>query len=244
MLTIASAQTKPADEDIDHNIRGHIALIELAAENGAGLVAFPEMSLTGYLRESAKDFCFTEDDARLNTLRDSAAANNIIIIAGAPAVIGSNLYIGSFIMFPDRSVRIYTKQFLHTGEEQFFSPGFDHNITVELNGERICPAICADIDNPLHVHNASVNRCTVYTASIFFRNALNAHEPLQAYSKKYSMAVLMSNFYGTSYGLVAGGRSAMWSENGDIIAELGEADTGLVLGTKYDSRWSGSVIKT
>ncbi len=35
MLSVASAQLRPADEDISRNIREHIRLIESAAENRA-----------------------------------------------------------------------------------------------------------------------------------------------------------------------------------------------------------------
>lgn len=234
---------KPADEDISYNIQEHIRLIELAAENRADLIVFPEMSLTGYVRETARNLCFTEDDARLDALGDLAAKKNMIIIAGAPVVIDSRLYIGSFIMFPDRSIRIYTKQFLHSGEEGFFSSSFDYDPVIELNGERICLAICADIDNPLHAKNAGEKHCTVYIASILFRNAAEAHGVLQGYAKKHSMSVLMSNYCGVTYGMEAGGRSAMWSADGTIIAELDKSDTGLVIGRKRDGIWYGYTVK-
>ena len=41
-LIIASAQTRPNNEDIIANLNDHDRLVRLAAENGASLIVFPE----------------------------------------------------------------------------------------------------------------------------------------------------------------------------------------------------------
>jgi len=244
-MIIASAQTIPKNDDINRNLHDHYRLIKLAADNGVKLIAFPEMSLTGYVRESAAKLSFKENDSRLDRLRELAIDKDMIIIAGAPIAMDSGLHIGSFIIFPDGFISIYTKQFLHEGEELFFAPNFHYNPIIKLGKERISLAICADIDNPLHPMNANKANCTIYIASIFFtpNGMLEAYNLLSDYAKKYSMNVLMSNFRGESWGLKAGGKSAFWSTNGDVITALDDQSTGLLIGQKNNDIWQGMIVK-
>ena len=83
-MILAAAQTNPKHDHIKANLNDHCKLIELAAKNGADLIVFPEMSITGYEREKAKNFVFDVLDPRLNTLLKLAVDNKIIVIAGAP----------------------------------------------------------------------------------------------------------------------------------------------------------------
>ncbi|WP_433764435.1 carbon-nitrogen hydrolase family protein [Flavobacterium ginsenosidimutans] len=153
-MILAAAQTKPKRGDISANLLNHYYLIELAAQNGANLIAFPELSITGYERKNAEALVFTEDDYRIDHLKELSVRNNMVIIAGAPILIDSKMFIGEFIIAPDDSVSIYTKQFLHEGEDDFFQSSLDHNPMITIEDQNISFAICADIDNPLHPENA------------------------------------------------------------------------------------------
>ena len=70
-----------------------------------------------------------------------------------------------------------------------------------------------------------------------------AGDLLSNYAKRYSMNVLMSNYCGQSWGLESAGKSALWSQNGDLITGLDDKSTGLVIGQKNDDCWSGMTIK-
>lgn len=167
-MILASAQICAADQDIESNLKMHYNLIYSAAEKGAQLIVFPEMSITGYIRETASENIFTPDDSRLNQLKAISAEKQIIVVAGAPVLINNDLFIGSFIIKPDQSAAIYTKQFLHTGEELFFKSSFDYNPYVLLDNEKIYFAICADTNEPFHAQNAAQNGATLYIAPICF----------------------------------------------------------------------------
>jgi predicted amidohydrolase len=243
-MILAAAQTKPKRGDIDANLLDHYRLVELAAENGAQLIVFPELSITGYEREDAADLAFSENDSRLDYLKKLATENKITIIAGAPIRIESNLFLGEFCIAPNDSVSIYTKQFLHTGEEIYYQTSFDYNPILEIENERISCAICADIDHPKHPENASKNNSSTYVASIFFSpNGIpQAHQSLQNYASQYQMNVLMANFGGDSYGSSSGGRSAFWNNKGELIAQMGDSDSGLLLVEKQDSSWTSKIL--
>ena len=57
-MILAAAQTKPVRGDIEANLADHYRLIVLAVQKAANLIAFPEMSITGYEREDAEKVLF------------------------------------------------------------------------------------------------------------------------------------------------------------------------------------------
>ncbi|MFC4477053.1 carbon-nitrogen hydrolase family protein [Flavobacterium chungangensis] len=244
-MILAAAQTKPKRGDISSNLLNHYNLIELAAQNGANLIAFPELSITGYERENAEALVFTEDDYRIDHLKELSVRNNIVIIAGAPIRIDSKLFIGEFIIAPDDSVSIYTKQFLHEGEDDFFDSSFDYNPMLTIEDQNISFAICADIDNPLHPENAAKNDTDIYIASIFFSpNGIpNAYRDLQNYAEKHKMNVLMSNFSGESWGSPSAGQSAFWNNKGELVGQMNDSDSGLLLVEKKGNDWESQIVK-
>jgi predicted amidohydrolase len=244
-MILAAAQTKPKRGDIDANLLDHYRLVKLAAENDAQLIVFPELSITGYEREDADRLAFTENDPRLDHLKQLAIENKITIIAGAPIRIQSDLFLGEFCIAPNDSVSIYTKQFLHTGEDVYYTPSFDYNPILEIENEIISCAICADIDNPKHPENASKNNSSTYIASIFFSpNGIpQAHQSLQNYSSQHKMNILMANFGGDSYGSPSGGRSAFWNNKGELITQMEDSGSGLLIVEKHDTGWASKILK-
>jgi predicted amidohydrolase len=187
---------------------------------------------------------FTENDSRLDHLKKLAAENKITIIAGAPIRIQSELFLGEFCIAPNDAVSIYTKQFLHTGEEVYYQSSFDYNPILEIENERISCAICADIDHPKHPENACQNNSSTYIASIFFSpNGIpQAHQSLQSYAAQYQMNVLMANFGGDSYASPSGGRSAFWNNKGELIAQMEDSGSGLLIVEKHDNDWTSKIL--
>jgi len=243
-MILAAAQTQPKRGNIDANLLDHYRLIQLAAINGAQLIVFPELSITGYEREDAERLAFSKNDSRLDHLKKLATENKITIIAGAPIRIQSDLFLGEFCIAPNDCVSIYTKQFLHSGEEVYYQPSFDYNPLLEIENELISCAICADIDNPKHPENASKKSSSTYIASIFFSpNGIpQAYQSLQNYASQYQMNVLMANFGGDSYGSPSGGRSAFWNNKGELIAQMKDSGSGLLLVEKQDSDWTSIIL--
>ncbi len=244
-MILAAAQTKPTRGNIDANLADHYRLINLAVQNEAQLIVFPEMSITGYEREMAQKLAFQKDDVRLNHLQKLASENNITIVAGAPIQIESQLFIGQFIVAPDNSISIYTKQFLHEGEDEFFQSSFDYNPMISIENQKISFAICADIDNPPHPENARKRETNIYIASIFFSpNGIpNAYSHLQSYAEQHKMNVLMSNFSGESWGSPSAGQSAFWNNKGELVGQMNDSDSGLLLVENKNDSWVTRIIK-
>lgn len=247
-MKIAAAQIRSFAQDTEANIGSHIRMIELAAKQNIALIVFPEMSLTGYELELADVLAFNQNDERLTVFKEMATRYKMMIVVGAPIKIGGELYIGSFIFAPDGTMHIYTKQYLHTGEEVYFSSGLDFNPILEWSGERISFAICADITNPLHPKVASENNTTLYVPSIFYSTPtgiVEAYKQLSSYAEAYGMDILMANFTGHSYGLESRGKSAYWDHTGRLVGNLDETEEGLLVitkgieGTKYSKVTTG-----
>ena len=245
-MKVAAAQTSPKDGNIAANLDDHHRLSELAADMGAQLIVFPEMSLTGYQRQHANQLAFVENDARLDKLKALAKNKNIIIIAGAPIKIISALHIGFFILHPDGATNIYTKQFLHEGEDVFFTPCFDHNPVIDLEDQKISLAICSDISNPVHARNAADAGSTIYISGIFYtpNGIADGHNSLAGYAKKYAMNVLMSNYGGPSLGLESGGKSAFWTNTGELKGSLENIQEGILIASKKNDNWNCQVVNT
>ncbi|KAF2517239.1 carbon-nitrogen hydrolase family protein [Flavobacterium foetidum] len=243
-MILAAAQTKPKRGDISANLLNHYHLIELAAQNDVNLIVFPELSITGYEREHAEALVFTEDDYRIDHLKELAVRNNIVIVVGAPVVIDSKMYIGEFIIAPDDSVSIYTKQFLHEGEDEFFQSSFDYDPMITIEDQNISFAICADIYHSEHPEKASNRDTDIYIASIFFSpNGIpSAYKNLQNYAEKHKINVLMSNFSGESWGSPSAGQSAFWNNKGELIGQMNDSDSGLLLVEKVNDTWTTKVI--
>lgn len=243
-MKLAAAQTNPKDGDLEHNISDHIQFTKLAGDHNAQLIVFPEMSLTGYQWERGEELALVPMDKRLESLRKQAIDSNIVIVAGGPIKIDNELFIGAFIMKPDGTETIYTKQYLHTGEENYYSPGIISDYSIQLDNQKVSFAICADITNPLHPEYASMLGTDLYVASIFYspQGISEAYLQLSEYASKYKMNVLMSNFTGNSYNYPSAGQSGFWNSDGELIQNLSENEEGLLLVEKLKEGWAGKVI--
>lgn len=109
---LAAAQTMPVRGDVEANLQQHVRLVEEAAKRNVGLLAFPELSLTGYELDLAPSLAFETADTRLRPLLRAAAEHHMTIVAGAPVRLGTNLHIGAFLVDATGQVDLYTKQHL------------------------------------------------------------------------------------------------------------------------------------
>lgn len=230
-MKISAAQLSVSDSDIQQNISKHVNFTKKAIAEGCRLIVFPEMSLTGYMRERANEFCFEIDDYRLDILKHLSSHHNITIVVGAPVKVNSKLCIGSFIIQPVNSTLLYTKQYLHEGEELFFEHNFNYNPQISIGNETVSFAICSDISNAKHAENAAKSNTSLYIASIYFTpNGINeAFNNLSAYSKKHSMNILMSNFVGKSYHYTGAGNSSFWNKEGTLIGNCNSSSECLLI---------------
>jgi predicted amidohydrolase len=246
--SIAVAQTCPVKGDVQANLEEHVRLARIAAAEGAQVVIFPELSLTGYELGLANALAFSEDDPRLSSLRDAASSHSMTLIVGAPVRIGPRLHIGAIILCPDGTTELYTKHHLGAfapsascdgtvppAEATVFQPG-DRNPLIRFGGNIAAVAVCADIGRPSHPQQAADRGATIYLASMFVIPSDFEGEiaKLRRYAMQHSMMVALANFGSPSGGLASGGRSAIWSETGELLVQLGAHGAGVAVVTETE----------
>jgi len=242
---VAAAQTLPVRGDVTANLAEHQRLIETAAEQRVQLLLFPELSLTGYELDLAHDLAFSEQDSRLQSLRELAFARDMTVVVGVPVRLAERLHIGAFIIGADGSLDLYTKQRLGTfppdvnpggrvppAEPSVFHAG-DRNPLFCFDVHTAAIAICADIGNPAHAARAAERGADCYLASMFVIPVDFAadNSRLETYSARHQMSVVFSNYGGPSGGLPSAGQSAIWSAEGKLLARLDAAGSGIAVAT-------------
>jgi predicted amidohydrolase len=254
--SIAAAQTVPIRGDVDANLAQHVRLVRAAAEAGAELVVFPELSLTGYELDLADELAFSETDPRLAPLVELASSHRSTLVVGAPVRIGSRLHIGAFIVAPDGAIDLYTKQrmgafppgaspdgIVPPAEATVFQRG-DRNPLVRAGGHAAAVAVCADTKRASHPEEAAGRGASTYLASMFVIPADFEEEAatLRSYAVRHSMAVVLANYGGPSGGLPSAGRSAVWSEKGERLVALGETGAGVAVAIESGAGWRGEAV--
>ena len=126
-MKIAIAQCAPALGAVKRNLEMHREWISKAKGNGATLVVFPELSLTGYyLKDLAADVACAADDAQLAPI--AAASRDIDVIAGfverskdAKLHIAQGYWSGGALRHVHRKVYLPTYGIFDDG--RYFGPG-------------------------------------------------------------------------------------------------------------------------
>jgi predicted amidohydrolase len=244
--SIAVAQTCPVAGDVQANLDEHVRLTLLAATEGARVVVFPELSLTGYELTLAGELAFSESDHRLSPLLDVAASHAMTLVVGAPVRMGPAVYIGAFIVSPDGTIGLYTMHRLGafspsasrdscdgnlpSAENTVFQPG-DRNPLIHLGGHVAAVAVCADIGSPTHAEQAAKRGADTYLASMFVIPSEFDGEfaKLSRYAVKHRMMTALANFGSPSGGLRSAGRSSIWSETGELLVQLESNDAGVAV---------------
>src|SRR6266496_3918255 len=147
-LRIALAQIAPRLGLLDENLARHHALLQDAREEGAGLVVFPELGLTGYLlQDLAADVAMRLDDPRLAELA-AATMGLSAIVSFVEESADHRLFIAAALAEDGEIRHVHRKVFLPTyglfDERRFFAPGDVVRATPSRLGVGVGIAICED----------------------------------------------------------------------------------------------------
>lgn len=229
-MRIAVVQIKPVAGDIPGNLNRHIRLIDLAAPCGAEYLLFPELSVTGYEPQLAKDLATTPEDPRFDVFQNISDTRHVTLGIGVPMRTPAGICISMVLFQPHQSRQWYSKQSLHSDEEPFFVPG--QGSTGFLGEDpRAALAICYELSVPEHAANASHKGATIYLASVAKTagGIEKALPRLAEIAREYSMTVLMSNCVGQSDGCEWGGKTSVWNNKGALLAQLDEVSEGFIV---------------
>lgn len=243
-MVIAAAQISAARGDVPANASRHLRFAETAAKHGVQLLVFPELSLTGYELEIARDHVVHPDDMVLSPLRQLADSERMTIVVGSPIRgEGGALHIGAIAMLPDGAVSIYTKVHVHSSEAHVFECGSGGRDLV-VEGVPVGLAICRDAAIPEHAAAAASRGVKLYAASVMIdgEGYVRKVPLMRSYARQHGIAVLMANYSGVSGGEVSAGKSAIWGEDGETVAESLGTEESLVIGRREGGIWSGRCL--
>ena len=229
-MNISIAQIKPVKGDIPANIEKHIQFIDLAVSLKASAVFFPELSLTGYEPELAKELAIDPNDSRLDKFQQISDREKITIGVGVPTAHQKGVRISMIIFQPEKPRLTYSKQQLHEDEFPYFESGHEQ-ILITIENQKIIPAICFESLQIDHADKAVELGGQVYIASVAkSQNGINkAYEHYPEVAKKHTMPVLMSNCIGECDNFISTGCSSIWRKDGKLIAQLENQHEGIIV---------------
>jgi len=247
---IAVAQSVPRPGAVEENVEEHRELARRALDQGARVVVFPELSLTGYELDRADELAFTSADPRLRPLDELARAHDVTLVVGAPVRSGARLCIGAFVLTP-AGIELHTKSRLgafapgaHPNdpvpppEARHFGPG-DRQPLVDVAPDRVAFAICAEVGDPAHPERAADRGASAYLVGAFLppEDVEPESRRLAGYAERHRLVVAMANFAGPTGGLTGGGRSAIWSARGELLVRLPHTGRAVATATETAVGW-------
>ena len=147
-LRIALAQIAPRLGLLDENLARHHELLATARGEGAGLVVFPELGLTGYLlQDLAADVAMRLDDPRLAELAEETSGLSAVVSFVEESA-DHRLFIAAALIEDGRIRHVHRKCYLPTyglfDERRFFAAGDVIRSVPSRLGVGIGLAVCED----------------------------------------------------------------------------------------------------
>ena len=229
-MKISAVQLQSFTGDIASNITKHLEFIKVAAAQGADLIFFPELSLTGYEPRLAQSLATSITDPRLDIFQQYSDTHNIIIGVGLPISLEFKVQIGMVWFEPKTPRRSYAKQQLHTDELRFFVAG-DSQLVLATSAHKLAPAICYESLQPNHADNVASLGVDVYLASVAkpANGMVRAMLHYPSIARKHNMHVIMSDAIGPCDDFISVGQSAAWDKQGELLMQMGSHSEGILM---------------
>ncbi|MFI9781799.1 carbon-nitrogen hydrolase family protein [Streptomyces sp. NPDC051956] len=230
-MKIATAQFTCSPAEISANVQLMAALADEARLQGAELVVFPELALTGYELESVlprRDLWARADDPRLDAVRESGVAT---VVNGVAATDGERPAIETLVFGAGGElITTYRKQHLFEHEQGVIAPG-RHDGRFEFGGLRFSLATCFDNHFSELVARGAADGCQVHLASSLYGTGGGVEELDAVYpgiAKDFNLHVVMANHVGPAGAWTGCGRSGLWAPGGALLVQA-DADTSMVI---------------
>ena len=225
---VCLAQTTSYKDGKEHNLKRAGDMIKEAATNGAALIAFPEMYLTGYTASRRIfDLCEPAEGPSFEVMSAYAAENNIYVAYGYPECRQSKDSAENPAGHPDvynsmnlidnkgELVGTYAKSHLFAGENIHFTPGNEFKVfDTELG--KIGLRICYDLEFPEPARRVAVRGAEVIIAISANMGAFYA--PHDHFAKCRAMEnccyLVYSNYVGSDNRFTYVGKSGVYAPDG------------------------------
>ena len=229
-MKICIAQTKSEKGNVQRNFENHLEFVGRAIKLKADLIIFPELSITNYEPELAKELATEIKRNIFNPFQDLSDINQITIGIGMPTKTIDGINISMLIFQHKKEIIAYSKQMLHSDELPYFVCGNNQTI-LNIKGTKIAIGICYETLQREHFLNAKKQGAEIYIASVAKpRGGIEkAYRHFPKIANEFNTPVLMSNCVGYCDNFMSVGLSAVWNKNGDLIAQLDDNNQGLLI---------------
>ena len=238
-MKIALAQLNYVIGDFEHNVLKTIAQINLAKLQGADLVVFAEMSVSGYPPRDFLEFDDFIERSYQSIDKIAVECNGIGAIVGAPfrnpSPKGKNLFNSAWLLADGKVQDVVHKSLLPNydvfDEYRYFEP--NHKVTpVTFGGINIALTICEDIwdvgDDPLYIA-APMDELSRHHPDLMINIAASPFNYLQprlrvevmrANAVRYGLPLIYVNQIGGHTELIFDGGSMAVGSDGIINCEM------------------------
>ncbi len=232
-LRVALAQIAPILGDRHRNLDKHLDQIAAARQQGADLVVFPELSLTGYfLRDIVPDMALGRTSPEISDL--IKAAGPMALVAGfVEEGEGHHYYNAALYAEQGKLAHVHRKVYLPTyglfEEQRYFSPGKRFQAFQATRLGRVGLLICEDF---WHVSAATIMQAEEVDVLVCIINSpargvdgpkVRTAETYQLLARTFSQLlgalVIVVNRVGFEDGLCFFGNSMVVGPDGRVIAE-------------------------
>jgi NAD+ synthase (glutamine-hydrolysing) len=238
-MKIALAQQNYHIGNFEDNTRKIIEGIKKAKEQGADLVVFSELCVSGYAPGDFLEFpdfinkCYESID------RIKQHADTIGVLIGSPArnpqKEGKDLFNAVFLLYEKEIKGEIHKTLLPNydvfDEYRYFEPAYDWKV-LEFKGKKLAVTICEDIwnmgDNPLY-RITPMEKLMPYKPDVMINLSASPYNYAQdivrnsiikAHTLKYKLPMLYCNAIGSHTELIFDGGSLVYDINGKQVKEM------------------------
>ena len=236
LLRVALAQINPVVGDIAGNARRISEYIGAARDEGAALVVFPELTLSGYPPEDLLLKTGFLDAAELALGELAAQTQGIVAIVGFPER-AEDVYNSAAVLADGEVVAVYRKMYLPNygvfDEQRYFQAGAEAAL-VEVNGIPIGLSICEDIwepGPPAMTEALAGAQVIVNLSASPYRAGYGARRERMLVQRAvdYLAAVVFVNTVGGQDELVFDGHSLAIDQDGTVLTRAASVRGGALL---------------
>ena len=249
-LTVAALQLPLGSQDEAENIVAVSMLVEEAAARGAQVILPPELFSGPYFCKVEDEALFalarpTQDHPSVRAMQALAAKLKVAIPTSFFEKDGPHYYNTLAMIGPDGAIMgTYRKSHIPDGpgyeEKYYFRPGNDGFKVWDAFGHKLGVGICWDQWYPecarvMALHGAEVLLYPTAIGSEPYDAELDTsrmwRRAMQGHAVSNCMPVIAANRIGTEDGQRFYGHSFISDEWGDLVAEFGAAETGVLVHT-------------
>jgi 5-aminopentanamidase len=227
MPKIVLAQAKPVLFDKQANLEKMESAIIKASEEGADLILFPELFLTGYFtRERTLELAEDTEGPSISQIREWAKAYRIKVVFGFPEKKNGLAYNSACFIGEDGEV-IGTFQKVHLWDEEstYFQPGSSFNVW-PTNIGKIGIMICYDTEFPESARSMALQGADIVLAPTANMAPFQHIQQLyiQTRAAENQIFVATTNQVGTEENTLFFGGSAAADPFGQTLAQLDDSE--------------------